>query len=223
MEEDQKTMTRREREREQHRQEILEAAEAVFSERGVMGVTIEDIAKKAQFAVGSIYNFFSGRDELIHQTFLRTAEARNQQMEEQVMPYIGEPMKALLALVQLWIEHHRLHGSFLRAAFVFAMAKEWRPGMPQVTPDMLALFSHYESMGHALFREGVERGCFHAIPPEQLMLIFEGTSRSYLMKVEREQEGRAQAMLVRELFNLVYLALSGKQIEEGKYEEIAKL
>ena len=41
---DKKTMTRREREREQHRQEILDAAEAIFTERGITGVTIEDIA-----------------------------------------------------------------------------------------------------------------------------------------------------------------------------------
>ena len=56
--------TRRERERERHRNEILDAAEAVFSEKGYHGTTVEDVAARAEFSVGTLYNFFAGKDEL---------------------------------------------------------------------------------------------------------------------------------------------------------------
>ena len=211
---DKKTMTRREREREQHRQEILAAAEAIFTERGITGVTIEDIAKKAEFAVGSIYNFFSGKDELIHQVFLRVATIRNAQIEEAVMPLVGCPVEALRALTQTWISHHRLHGSFLRAAFVFEMAKGWKPGTPMFNPELVTLFKRYEALGCAFFQKGAEAGVFHKLPPLHLMMIFEGTCRSFVMNVERTRDGRPAEALTDELFGLVHVALTGRLLEK---------
>lgn len=213
-EDDGKTMTRREREREQHRQEILDAAEAIFTERGIIGVTIEDIAKKAEFAVGSIYNFFSGKDELIHQVFLRVATIRNARIEEAVMPLAESPVEALRALTLTWISHHRLHGSFLRAAFVFEMAKGWRPGTPMFNPELMKLFKRYEALGCGFFQKGAEAGVFHKLPPLHLMMIFEGTCRSFVMNVERTRDDRPADTLADELLGLVHIALTGRPLEK---------
>lgn len=56
---------RRERERLRHRQEILDAARQIVADRGIEGVTVEQVAKQADFAVGSIYRHFSSKEELI--------------------------------------------------------------------------------------------------------------------------------------------------------------
>lgn len=57
--------SRRQRERNRHRQEILDAALRVVNTRGVDGVTIEYVAREAEFAVGSIYRYFRSKDELL--------------------------------------------------------------------------------------------------------------------------------------------------------------
>ena len=56
---------RRERERERHRQEILDAARRVLAERGLGGITVEEVAREAEFAVGSIYRHFRSKEELL--------------------------------------------------------------------------------------------------------------------------------------------------------------
>ncbi len=56
---------RRERERLRHRQEILDAARQIVGDRGIEGVTVEQVAKQADFAVGSIYRHFSSKEDLI--------------------------------------------------------------------------------------------------------------------------------------------------------------
>lgn len=56
---------RRERERQRHRQEILDAARQIVADRGLGGVTVEQVARQAEFAVGSIYRHFSSKEELI--------------------------------------------------------------------------------------------------------------------------------------------------------------
>ncbi|MBN1436604.1 MAG: TetR/AcrR family transcriptional regulator [Sedimentisphaerales bacterium] len=58
------SMGRREREHAQRYNDILDAAEECFAEKGFHGTTVEDVANRAEFAVGTLYKFFSSKDEL---------------------------------------------------------------------------------------------------------------------------------------------------------------
>jgi TetR/AcrR family transcriptional regulator len=58
------TKTRRERERSARRQEILRIAREVFSEKSFYQATLEEIAEKAEFAKGTIYGYFSSKEDL---------------------------------------------------------------------------------------------------------------------------------------------------------------
>ena len=67
-------LPRRERERLRHRQEILDAARKVLANRGLDGVTVEQVAREADFAIGSIYRYFSSKEQLIEELFSDLAE-----------------------------------------------------------------------------------------------------------------------------------------------------
>ena len=109
--------SRREREREAHRQQIIAVAEAVFCANGFERTTIEMVAKQAEFSVGSIYNFFEGKKDLFHEVFLSVAEQRIQSMHEATAPLLDRPWEALRAFVGSWIDYSSRHGEFLRTAF----------------------------------------------------------------------------------------------------------
>jgi AcrR family transcriptional regulator len=55
---------RRQENRRRQRQEILDAALQLFAEHGYHHVSINDIAREAAYAVGTIYKFFPGKEEL---------------------------------------------------------------------------------------------------------------------------------------------------------------
>jgi TetR/AcrR family transcriptional regulator len=59
-----KQLSRKQRERLQHRQEILDTALKLFSERGFHNVSMQQIAEASEFAVGTIYNFFASKEAL---------------------------------------------------------------------------------------------------------------------------------------------------------------
>ncbi|MBF0226045.1 MAG: TetR/AcrR family transcriptional regulator [Desulfobacterales bacterium] len=61
---DEKNFSRKERENFRRRQEILEIALKLFSEKGFHNVTMQEIAKESEFSVGSLYNFFSNKEDL---------------------------------------------------------------------------------------------------------------------------------------------------------------
>lgn len=66
--------TRRERERDRHREEILDAALRVLSSRGMDGLTIEAVAREAEFAVGSIYRHFASKEEMVESLFVHLTQ-----------------------------------------------------------------------------------------------------------------------------------------------------
>lgn len=57
-------LPRRERERLQHKDEILSAALKLFSEKGFHNVSMQEIATEAEFATGTLYNFFPSKEAL---------------------------------------------------------------------------------------------------------------------------------------------------------------
>jgi len=59
------TVERREREKEQRRQLILNAAEHVFFSKGIDAANMDDIAEQAELGKGTLYLYFANKDDLI--------------------------------------------------------------------------------------------------------------------------------------------------------------
>src|SRR3974390_1281461 len=57
-------LPRREREKLRQRQEILAAALDLFSQKGYHNVSMQEIAGKAEFAIGTLYKFFQNKEDL---------------------------------------------------------------------------------------------------------------------------------------------------------------
>lgn len=95
---------RKRRERHARRQTILEAAAAVFAKHGLDSATIEMVARAAEVAVGTIYLYFSSRDDLFLQL---TAE----RIGELVARYTAiqssglEPLAELRTMARAYIEY----------------------------------------------------------------------------------------------------------------------
>ena len=64
------SLSRRERERQRRRRAMLEAARSVFAERGYAQATLDEIAERAEFGKGTLYNYFErGKEGLLFAVF----------------------------------------------------------------------------------------------------------------------------------------------------------
>lgn len=68
-------LPRREREKLRHRQEILSTALSLFSEKGYHNVSMQEIAKKAEFAIGTLYKFFQNKEDLYKALVLEKSDS----------------------------------------------------------------------------------------------------------------------------------------------------
>jgi AcrR family transcriptional regulator len=79
-------ITRRERERLQHRNEILDAGIALFARRGHFGTRLEDVGERAGFSRAAVYlHFPGGKDELYAESLMQALRYRGQVLKETLM------------------------------------------------------------------------------------------------------------------------------------------
>jgi TetR/AcrR family transcriptional regulator len=84
--EDQK-LPRREREKLRQRQEMLATALDLFSRKGYHNVSMQEIAQKAEFAIGTLYKFFQNKEDLYKALVLELCD----EFEDSIMRAIEQP------------------------------------------------------------------------------------------------------------------------------------
>ena len=78
------TKERRQREAEQRRGEILEAARALFWSRGYEKTTMTDIAQAAELAPGTLYLYFARKSALYTELLMEGYELLSKRLEEAI-------------------------------------------------------------------------------------------------------------------------------------------
>ncbi len=91
---------RREREKQRHRQEILEAALEVFAERGYHRATMNEIARRSDFAVGTLYRFFPSKKSLYEALVWEKAQLFHQEVMSAFHVLPEDPLKALEYIIE---------------------------------------------------------------------------------------------------------------------------
>ena len=84
---DQEKLSRRQRDRLRHKEEILAAALKLFSDRGFHDVSMQEIATEAEFATGTLYNFFPSKDALFDELLDGSAE----RITSELAAILGQP------------------------------------------------------------------------------------------------------------------------------------
>jgi TetR/AcrR family fatty acid metabolism transcriptional regulator len=193
--------SRRDEARALFRNAILDAAEAVFSERGFHGARIQDIAARARTAVGTVYNHFEDKDDVLHALL----EERTEEMLEQLRLRPDDPASfrgRLEARVGRLLAHVGEHRAF------FAIANEHGLFAGTATPGAAA---HSRSLKRverfrALFRtlvdEGVASGDLERLEGDALVRFLGGTIRAFVVSslAQGEVDASEQTRMVVDLF-----------------------
>jgi len=75
---------RKEREKEQRKNDIVDAAEKVFFEKGFYNSTVDDVAKEAELSKGTLYLYFKSKEEIHFAITRRGVSILNGMMEKSV-------------------------------------------------------------------------------------------------------------------------------------------
>lgn len=85
---------RKERERQQRVNDILEAAHHIFETKGFLNTTLQDVAKEAEISVGLIYRYFQSKEDIFASLALKGAEVFDEEIEQILGKAVASRKKA---------------------------------------------------------------------------------------------------------------------------------
>jgi AcrR family transcriptional regulator len=94
----------RERQRSKRRDRMLRAAAAIFGEKGFEQARLEDIAERAEVSVGTIYNYFSSKFDLLVAMYREDREIVLKQSEAILADPPSDPVTAISRMIQCDLE-----------------------------------------------------------------------------------------------------------------------
>lgn len=207
-------LSRKERERERHRREILDAGERVFIHKGYYLATIEEIAQEAEFAVGTIYNFFKGKEELYTQVAEKIAQDFMDVFEQKVLTK-SDPEEAIGALIELRLTHFEDHRGFFRVFFETSPGSRLDPARA-LPPNCAALYDRYMDAVSGIFERGMKDGLFDEMDPFYLTLCLEGIVNAFVAYWSRSEPSEPLATRVEKMRNAFLGRVMAGRPEAGK-------
>ena len=158
----QKKMTRKQREQERHRNEILDAAERVFSRNGFRASSVTDIAREAEFAVGTLYNFFESKEHLYQELFLRKVGEIDPRIRAEVAA-VKDPRKKIERLIDTNLYFVRKYRDFflLHMNEVIGVLKP----IPLPSPEVRRRYEDFIGFVAGVISDGIKKRVFEKCDP----------------------------------------------------------
>jgi len=105
---------RKEREKQQRREEIMQAAEVVFFSKGFEKSTMDDVAEKAELSKGTLYLYFKSKEDL-HMAVARKAIHLLRNYTSKASEGEGTALEKLGQMGRACIEFSRSHPDHMKA------------------------------------------------------------------------------------------------------------
>lgn len=169
------SLSRKERERKQHENDILESALALFAEKGYENVSVSEIAEKAEFGTGTLYNFFESKELLFREIVRKYLDAA-QQCLKQALDSDTDIISRLKAFAVAKGEFVRDNLKFVRVY----MHDLRNPSLVSLQKEIIPAIENIHLRLEVLFRQGIEKGIFKKHDPYILAVSFNGLSSIFI-------------------------------------------
>ena len=167
---------RKSREQEWRRQDILNAAERLFSENGFFKTSMAEIAESAEFAIGTVYQFFKSKEDIYISLIENKMEDYAGLMETRLAEAISFPDK-LQAVIRTKLEYFEQNRNFFRiyvsewAGFEWTVKSALGEGCWKRYQEQLDLVE-------GILQSGITQGEFRNMNPKEAAFALHGMLNS---------------------------------------------
>jgi AcrR family transcriptional regulator len=180
--------SRKERELALRQSIIFDAAEAVLTERGYHGASVDEIAKRAEISVGTLYNLFGNKENLFTSVTERNIALLREavRLRAEAVPTGIEKLHATIdAIFANFDEHEKSFRVWVTATH----GLDWNV-LPQFGERVFAQMRTFTEDIAAMCRRAVREGSLPRIDPEFLALSLLGTINSFGTHWVTEKKGK---------------------------------
>jgi len=172
--------SRRDREKLRQRQEMLAAALDLFAEKGYHNVSMHQIAEKAEFAIGTLYNVFQNKEDLYKALVLEECDSFEAALVEAIETPADE-IEKLRTYIRVKGEMFRDNLSFVRLFLAESKGASFniRAGLDEVLRKRYYAF--LERLA-SVFESGIRNKRIRGIaPPYHLAVALDSVVDAFLL------------------------------------------
>jgi TetR/AcrR family transcriptional regulator len=201
-------LTRKEREILRHRDQVLAVALELFSERGYHNVSMQEIAQRAEFAIGTLYKFFRNKEDLYKalimdhvnkfHTALMKALEEGEDEHSKLMNFIrvkGELFMSSVRVIRLYFAETRGVSFNIKAgleADIHRMHREFLERLADV------------------FRSGIKKGVFRKLDPKAMAISLDSLTNAFLFSWSEEADGMPYEKNIQSIKEIFFKGISEK-------------
>jgi AcrR family transcriptional regulator len=171
-------VTRKEREKSEHRRLILEAAEAVFAQKDFYDATVQEIAERSEFSVGYIYSLFESKEQVFSELVEMRAAEYMAELEARLSQE-SDVFAKLRAAIRAKLEFFQRRQQFF---LIFArLGAGDRVHGPVFLPESCQrMYQELLQRLAGILEDGMQRGLFIRTDPLRLTLCMEGMTSAVI-------------------------------------------
>ncbi|MDX1906223.1 MAG: TetR/AcrR family transcriptional regulator [Bacteroidia bacterium] len=153
------------------KEEILRAAEKLFSRKGYEAASMRDLADELRLKPPSLYSHYPSKEDILWEIAIRCAQEFHARMLPLAADESRNPDARLAAMVHMHIE---LIIENVDAAAIFF--KEWRRLEEPKRSQYAEMIQIYEGAFTQVLRQGIETGLFRPVTPTFTTLMLLNTA-----------------------------------------------
>ena len=174
-------LSRKERELIQRKKFIMDVALNLFSEKGYHQTSMNEIAQKAEFSVGTLYNFFINKEEL-YRAMVNEKASDFYEILIKVLDSPGTPEEIIRKWVKTKIKLYTENRQFFSIFFVESM-KINISLRAALTKEIRELHQDIRKRLTSVFEKGVKDKRFADFSPWLLALSLDGIVNTILVSI----------------------------------------
>jgi AcrR family transcriptional regulator len=179
------TRARREREKEERRQSILQAARAVFFENGFHRATVDDVAERAEVSKGTVYLYYESKETILAFLLL---EGLDELVETLATAYAAtEPLVAterVRRLSQAYLTFFEQEPQYFRLLMATDRGRFEDSVTPEIYGQVLAASLDGLDWAAKAIQQGVDEGVFRCCDARQAASVLWATMNGVLELME---------------------------------------
>ena len=136
------------------KQEILTAAQKLFSEKGFNAASMRDVAKKLDIRPASLYSHYNSKDDILWEIAIRCANEFHQKVD----PIAKLDLPIEVRLEKMITAHIYVIIKNINASAIFF--QEWKHLNEPRLSEYAQSVAEYEALFRNLIQEGIQEGIF---------------------------------------------------------------
>lgn len=182
-------LSRKERELIQRKKFIMDVALSLISEKGYHQTSMNEIAQKAEFSVGTLYNFFINKEEL-YKAMVNEKASEFYEILKKVLDSPGTPEEVIRKWVDTKIKLYSENRQFFSIFFVESM-KINISLRAALSEEIRQLHQDIRKRLTNVFERGIKEKIFGNFDPWLLALSLDGMVNSILVSIVEHPDSMA--------------------------------